>query len=131
MRTSRDPSSSARGRAAALALAVAACLAGAGCGGDPADAGSGSAPDARTRLSATDGAGLFAEADCGSCHRLRAAKAGGTFGPNLDAVKPSAQHVAQQVRAGGDGMPSFAGRMSEGQINEVARYVAELAGRER
>jgi len=129
MRTSRDPSGARRRRAPALALAVAACLAGAGCG----DGGDGSvgATDARTRLSATDGAGLFAEADCGSCHRLEAAKAGGTFGPDLDDVRPSAQDVARRVREGGDGMPSFAGRMSEEQISAVARYVAELAGRGR
>jgi sulfite dehydrogenase len=75
-----------------------------------------------------DGAAVWIEAGCADCHTLRAAVASGTTGPNLDQVKPSQEEVAQQVREGGGGMPSFREQLSDEEIEAVAQYVAESAG---
>ena len=95
----------------ALALACA------GCGGG---GGAETAADAR-------GAQVFAEAGCGDCHTLAAAGADGSEGPSLDALQPSADEVEQQVRTGGIGMPSFATKLEQGEIEAVAAYVASAA----
>jgi len=68
---------------------------------------------------------LFEE-QCGGCHTLADADAGGTFGPNLDATKPSASNVACQIERGGDGMP--AGIVSGDEATDLARYVASASG---
>ena len=75
------------------------------------------------------GAKVFTSAGCGSCHTLAAAGASGQIGPNLDAVKPGFDQVQAKVESGGGGMPSFAGRLSEDQIRDVAAFVAKNAGR--
>lgn len=77
---------------------------------------------------AANGESIFAS-NCGSCHVLSAAGATGTVGPNLDQVKPDAARVAEKVENGGGGMPSFDGRLSEAEIDAVAQYVAENAGK--
>ena len=73
------------------------------------------------------GAKVFASAGCGSCHTLEAAGAKGQVGPNLDELKPDEATVAHQVRVGGNGMPSFSKRLANGQIEEVASFVAEAS----
>ena len=73
------------------------------------------------------GAKVFASAGCGSCHTLKAAGAKGQIGPNLDELKPDESTVAHQVRVGGNGMPSFRKRLGDGQIEEVASFVAEAS----
>src|SRR2546421_489451 len=83
-------------------------------------AGCGSGKSARTAA----GAKVFASADCGGCHALSAAKSSGQTGPNLDQLKPSYDSVVRQVSNGGGGMPSFAGKLSTGQIRDVASFVA-------
>src|SRR2546429_8381161 len=45
----------------------------------------------------TAGAKVFETAGCGSCHTLKAAKAGGQIGPNLDAVRPDFATVRARV----------------------------------
>jgi len=70
------------------------------------------------------GAKVFASARCGGCHTLSAAKSTGQTGPNLDAAKPSYDAVVRQVSNGGGGMPAFSGRLSTGQIRDVASFVA-------
>ncbi len=67
--------------------------------------------------------------NCGGCHTLGAAGTTGSVGPNLDQLKPNAARVQRQVRNGGPGMPSFAGRLSNAQIAAVAKYVAQNAGK--
>src|ERR1700675_4489788 len=62
------------------------------------------------------GAKVFASAGCAGCHTLKAANAKGQVGPNLDELKPDQSTVARQVRAGGNGMPSFKDRLSGNQI---------------
>jgi cytochrome c553 len=96
-------------RRAALGL-LAATLLLAGCGGG--NSGSNSA-----------GGKVFASAGCGGCHTLSAAKSNGQTGPNLDQAKPSYDAVVRQVSNGGGGMPSFTGKLSTGQIRDVASFV--------
>jgi cytochrome c553 len=97
-------------RRAALGL-LAATLLLAGCGGGKS--GSNSA-----------GGKVFASAGCGGCHTLSAAKSSGQTGPNLDQAKPTYDAVVRQVSNGGGGMPSFTGKLSTGEIRDVASFVA-------
>ena len=94
---------------------VAVGLAGCSGGGEPTAA----TPDV--------GATVFADAGCGGCHTLAAAKSTGTAGPSLDALEPSEERVIRQVRNGGRGMPAFEGKLSDEEINAVAEYVADSA----
>jgi mono/diheme cytochrome c family protein len=107
------------GALAGVAAAVAVTLAGCGSNGTrrvtPASV-------------SDDGSKVFLSAGCGNCHTLADAKSGGQVGPNLDLLKPDAATVANQVRTGGGGMPSFAKQLSAQQISEVAAYVAKVAG---
>lgn len=79
-------------------------------------------------ITATDGAEIFAQAGCGSCHTLAAAGSNGAVGPNLDETKPSLELVIDRVTNGMGGMPSFADKLSEEQIQAVAEYVAQSVG---
>jgi mono/diheme cytochrome c family protein len=108
-------------RASAAAVAAAAIVALGACG---SSGGQSSGPDTQ----ATSGEAIFREAGCGGCHSLVAAGTQGGAGPSLDDAKPSAPAVASKVRSGGGGMPSFAGRLSDRQIEAVADYVARSAG---
>ena len=113
---------------AALALAVA------GCGGDDDDGDTAAATGGGDTAAATDGGGaadgeaVFASAGCGGCHTLEAAGSSGQTGPNLDELQPSQDQVAQQVREGGGGMPSFEDQLSDDEIDAVAQFVSESAG---
>jgi cytochrome c oxidase cbb3-type subunit 3 len=69
---------------------------------------------------------------CSSCHKLAAAKATfGTYGPDLDELKPSQAAVEQQVETGGGIMPAFGkdGLLNASEIEAVASYVAAEAGK--
>jgi mono/diheme cytochrome c family protein len=72
---------------------------------------------------------VYALAGCGDCHTLAAAGSKGTIGPNLDQLRPSRGRVVDQVVQGGGGMPAFADKLSRDEIDVVAEYVAESAGR--
>jgi mono/diheme cytochrome c family protein len=124
---------------------VAAALAGCGGGGgdDSSTTSDSAAPPAtqtqpaqtqtQTRTTAPakgpDGAKVFASAGCASCHTLAAANATGQVGPNLDDLQPDAATVRSQVENGGGGMPSFSGDLSPAEIDAVATYVSQNAGR--
>src|SRR5215210_5748071 len=100
-----------------LPVLIALLFAAAGCGGDDSGGatkdnqagqkgpsstnggGGGASPD-----NAADGRTIFAST-CGSCHTLKAAETSGTFGPNLDELKPSKAVVLNQIDHGGGGMP--------------------------
>ena len=77
----------------------------------------------------TDGKAIFASAGCSGCHTLAAAGSSGTVGPNLDDAKPSKELAIDRVTNGRGGMPSFKGQLSEAQIEAVATFVAENAGK--
>jgi cbb3-type cytochrome c oxidase subunit III len=79
-------------------------------------------------VSGTNGKQIFV-AKCGGCHTLRAAGTTGTQGPNLDVLKPAFPRVKKQVINGGGIMPAFKGVLNDAQINAVAKYVAEHAGK--
>jgi cbb3-type cytochrome c oxidase subunit III len=79
-------------------------------------------------VSGTNGAAIF-KAKCGSCHTLAAAGTKGTVGPNLDQLKPPLATVRRQVINGGGAMPAFKSILNDAQINAVARYVAQNAGK--
>src|ERR671932_790319 len=96
--------------------ALLAAVALAGCGGDGSHA-------------TGAGAKVFKDARCGSCHTLQAAKSRGQVGPDLDQLKPAYDVVVRQVSNGGNGMPSFAGRLSATQIRSVAAFVASSTKR--
>jgi mono/diheme cytochrome c family protein len=63
---------------------------------------------------------------CGTCHTLSAAGTGGTFGPNLDHLKPNEQVVLKAIATGPGPMPS--GIYSGEQAKAVAKYVSQSAG---
>jgi mono/diheme cytochrome c family protein len=75
-----------------------------------------------------DGAAIFT-ANCATCHTLAAAGTTGTIGPNLDDAKPSMDLVVERVTNGMGVMPSFKGTLSDEQIQAVAKYVSENAGK--
>jgi cytochrome c553 len=77
---------------------------------------------------AAAGKAVFTSAGCVSCHTLADAGASGTVGPNLDEAKPSAELVVERVTNGKGVMPSFKGKLSEKQIQDVAAYVSSAAG---
>ncbi len=72
------------------------------------------------------GRSVFAANNCASCHTLAAAGANGTYGPNLDQVKPGQATVRQFVQngstSGGVSMPAFS-NMSQTDLNNIAAFV--------
>ncbi len=78
----------------------------------------------------TNGEAIF-KGECASCHTLAAAGTHGTVGPNLDqlASKLTLAIVVHQVTNGGAVMPPFAGKLSDAQIQAVAKYVSSSAGK--
>ena len=109
-------------RHAPLAVLAAALLA-AGCGGDASDDGGGGGSGGGAQ--ATTGEALF-KGNCGSCHTLAAAGTNGSFGPNLDELKPDEQTVLTTIKNGPGPMP--AGVVKGADAQKVATYVAENAG---
>ena len=66
---------------------------------------------------------------CTGCHTLADAGSTGTVGPNLDDAMPSFELAYDRVTNGQGGMPSFKGQLSEAQIEAVATFVSENAGK--
>ncbi len=79
-------------------------------------------------VSGTNGKQIFIT-KCGGCHTLKDAGTTGTQGPNLDLLKRPFQRVKSQVIKGGGIMPAFKGVLIDAQINAVAKYVAQHAGK--
>jgi mono/diheme cytochrome c family protein len=110
-----------------VALYIAKCAGNPNCGvtaatNAPPAAGGGGAS------AAPDGKQIF-DANCASCHTLKAAGATGTVGPNLDTLKPPESVVEHQVIVGGGAMPAFKGTLSPAEIKAVAKYVSSAAGK--
>ena len=74
------------------------------------------------------GKAVFASASCVTCHTLKDAGASGTVGPNLDDAKPPYALVIDRVTHGKGVMPSFSGKLSATDIENVAKYVSTVAG---
>jgi mono/diheme cytochrome c family protein len=71
----------------------------------------------------------LAQPPCRLCHTLKAAGAEGTIGPSLDELKPDLEKALQAVRNGVGVMPPFRDKLTAEQIEAVARYVSEVAGK--
>ncbi|MGH8709274.1 MAG: c-type cytochrome [Burkholderiales bacterium] len=71
----------------------------------------------------------LAQPPCHLCHTLEAAGAGGTIGPSLDELKPDLEKALQAVRNGVGVMPPYGGKLTPEQVEAVARYVSEVAGK--
>lgn len=65
---------------------------------------------------------------CAACHTLQAAGAEGQVGPVLDELKPDADRVLRALRTGIGAMPSYAERLSDKDMQAVARFVAHATG---
>ncbi len=65
---------------------------------------------------------------CGLCHTLQDAGTNGQIGAKLEEIKPEAATVMEAVRKGLGAMPSYTGKLTEEQIQAVARYVEHAAG---
>ncbi len=102
-----------------LSVAVVLTAFAAGCGGG----GEEDTPPA----AAGGGEKLFSD-NCGNCHTLAAAGAAGKVGPDLDQLKPGPDLLKAQITNGGGGMPAFAGKLTDEQIQQIADYVSTSAG---
>jgi uncharacterized membrane protein len=81
-----------------------------------------------TAASVAAGRQVFLTAGCSDCHTLRNAGSTPSIGPNLDAAQPSRSLVINRVTNGQGVMPSFANKLSNAQIEDVADYVSSVAG---
>lgn len=64
---------------------------------------------------------------CALCHTLKDAGAEGAIGPVLDELQPEAARVAKALRTGLGAMPSYAGKLSDAQMDALATYVAHAS----
>ncbi len=87
------------------------------------------ATTADTPGDAAAGEAVFASAGCGGCHTLAAAGSAGAVGPNLDEAMPDYALVMDRVTNGMGAMPAFSGQLDETQIQDVAAYVSQNAGK--
>ena len=71
----------------------------------------------------TDAKAIFTGAGCGSCHALADAGTTGAVGPSLDESDVSMEAALEQIRKGGGGMPAYEGKLTEEQIQALAKYV--------
>ena len=93
-------------------------------------AGTGVAPTgANGQVASTAGKQIFLSAGCTGCHTLKDAGATGQVGPNLDDKKPPASLIVDRVTNGKGGMPSFKGKLTDAQIQAVAKYISSVAGK--
>jgi len=66
---------------------------------------------------------------CGQCHILEHAGAKGVIGPNLDTMALTKAKLLTSVTQGVGVMPSQKDKLTKQQIDDVATYVLEAAGR--
>jgi len=89
---------------------------------------------------AARGRALFEDEGCDSCHSIAATGAEGKLGPRLDAIDDDAGDVAEAIVEPRedivDGFPEklmpddYAQRLSDGEINQIAAFVATASGDE-
>jgi cytochrome c551 len=71
-----------------------------------------------------EGEAVFNSAGCAACHTFEPAGSSGTVGPNLNNVNLTQAQVQKQVENGGGGMPAFKDRLTQAEIREVSKFVA-------
>lgn len=64
---------------------------------------------------------------CGTCHTLKDAGTNGTFGPNLDDLRPDKARVLAALKNGPGDMPN--GLLTGKAADAVATYVSGAAGK--
>jgi len=96
--------------------------------GGGTETGGGAAGGTRETGGEIDGAAVFTEAGCGSCHTFEAAGSTGTIGPDLDEAAPSTELAVERITEGMGAMPAFGDQLSPEQIRAVAEYVSQTAG---
>lgn len=64
---------------------------------------------------------------CAICHTLKDAGAEGAIGPVLDELQPEAARVSKALRTGLGAMPSYAGKLTDAQIDALATYVSHAS----
>ncbi|MCB0861857.1 MAG: cytochrome c [Solirubrobacterales bacterium] len=89
-----------------------------GCGGSDEGGSSGTT---------SAGAELFNSAGCAGCHALSEADANGPVGPDLDGMKLDQERVKEQIENGGGSMPSFRGRLTPEEIDQLAKFVSRAS----
>lgn len=113
---------------ALVAGGIAGIWAGIGFGGKSSSGGATAVQLTPAGL-AEKGKSVFASAGCSACHTLKAAGATGIVGPNLDTKKSAAALVQARVTDGKGAMPGFKGRLSDADIQAVAAFVSDNAGK--
>jgi mono/diheme cytochrome c family protein len=86
------------------------------------------AAGAKSSAGSSDAKAIF-QGNCASCHTLKDANATGQVGPNLDQLKPPEAIAKRQIIHGGGAMPPFKGRLTDQQIDLLAKYVSSVAGK--
>ena len=76
-----------------------------------------------------EGQQVFVATGCGGCHILAAGGGAGAVGPNLDQTKPAKDLVIARVTKGQGAMPAFGSQLSPDQIEAVAEFISESAGK--
>lgn len=66
---------------------------------------------------------------CALCHELSHAGSPKGLGPNMNVLRPSRQQTINSVTQGVGIMPSQKGILTKQQIEDVADYLTEVAGR--
>jgi mono/diheme cytochrome c family protein len=66
---------------------------------------------------------------CASCHTFGHAGTKTVVGPNLDQMRPSRDKIRSSVTQGVGVMPTQKGILTPAQIEDVASYLLEAAGR--
>jgi cytochrome c oxidase subunit 1 len=76
-----------------------------------------------------EGQQVFVANGCGGCHILEAGAGAGEVGPNLDVTKPGKDLIVDRVTNGLNAMPAFGTELAPDQIEAVAEFIAESAGK--
>ena len=66
---------------------------------------------------------------CGTCHKLNDAGSAGILGPDLDKVRQKSDQELRCVLQGVGVMPTQKDILTKGDMEDVAAYVSEVAGR--
>lgn len=64
------------------------------------------------------------DTSCGLCHTLESAGFTGSVGPNLDQLAPGFQRVLDAMREGPGAMPSYANRLTDEELRDLAAYIS-------
>jgi mono/diheme cytochrome c family protein len=77
------------------------------------------------KIQGNDPTQLFTAAGCAGCHTFsKVSGAHGTVGPNLDQAHPTLARAQLQITQGGGGMPPFGNRLTNAQIQALAKFVS-------